>query len=111
MKISFDWDSCLAEIRQQEIAKRFIENGDEVWIVTSRPESDPIQANWSNKIVFSIAQKLGIPVERIIFTNYEDKWISLDRLSIDLHFDDDIIEIELIEENNIKCKGVLISDP
>ena len=109
MKISFDWDSCLAETRQQEIAKKFIENGFEVWIVTSRCLEGG--RDWDNKPVFKVAERLGIPVERIIFTNYEDKWISLDKLEMDLHFDDDIIEIELIEENNIKCKGVLISDP
>ena len=111
MRISFDWDSCLAETRQQEIAKRFIENGDEVWIVTSRFSDVPLQADWSNKPIFKVAERLGIPVERIVFTCMEDKWISLDRLEMDLHFDDDRIEIELIEENNIRCKGVLISDP
>jgi hypothetical protein len=111
MKVSFDWDSCLAEPRQQEIARKFIENGDEVWIITSRQEADPPQGHWSNKIVFKIAENLGIPKERIVFTSYEAKWISLDKFGIDLHFDDDITEIELIEENKIKCKGVLILDP
>jgi hypothetical protein len=68
MKVSFDWDSCLAEPRQQEAAKIFIENGDEVWIVTSRQENDT-QLHWSNKIIFRVADNLGIPKERVVFTS------------------------------------------
>jgi hypothetical protein len=111
MKISFDWDSCLAEDRQQKIAKKFISNGDEVWIVTSRMSNPHPATGWDNKIVFKVARNLGIPDSRVIFTNAQDKWITLEKLDMDIHFDDDQIEIELMEENDIKCIGVLILDP
>ena len=66
MKVSFDWDSCLAELRQQEIAKKFIADGHEVWITTSRFKEGG--RDWDNKPVFSVAERLGIPVDRIQFT-------------------------------------------
>jgi len=111
MKISFDWDSCLAEVRQQKIAKKFIDNGDDVWIVTSRMFDPPTHTGWDNKIVFRIAENLGIPREKVVFTNSQDKWITLEKLGMEMHFDDDQVEIELIEENKIDCIGVLILDP
>lgn len=107
MKVSFDWDSTLAEPRVQNLAKKFIEAGHEVFITTSRTENPPPHARWDNKIIYTIAEKLGIPKENIRFTNYADKYEFLD--GFDIHFDDDPEEIRLIEEN-IKCVGVIIND-
>ena len=109
MKISFDWDSCLAEIRQQKIAEKFIAEGHEVWVTTSRFRKVPAHADWDNIPVFKVAERLGIPVERIQFTGMVDKWKFLS--GFDMHFDDDQIEIELMEENLPSCIGVLIHDP
>lgn len=50
-----------------------------------------------------------IPEERIQFTGYVDKWEFLE--GFDMHFDDDQIEIDLIEENLPNCVCVLILDP
>lgn len=58
MKISFDFDSCIAEIRQQKIAEKFIAGGHEVWITTSRPRD--AGRDWDNIPVFTVAIKLGI---------------------------------------------------
>lgn len=108
MRISFDYDSCLAEDRQQRVAKRLIDAGHEIWITTTRTQHPPIQSDWDNKILFKVAEKLGILPERIQFTSGKDKWEFLQ--NFDLHFDDDQIEVELIEENT-KCLCVLIFDP
>lgn len=108
MKISFDWDSTLAEKRQQKIAQKLIAEGHDVWIITSRCPNPPSQWGWDNKPLFSTADKLGISRDRIIFTSYKPKWEFLQ--DFDMHFDDDQIEIELIEENTT-CIGVLIFDP
>lgn len=108
MKVSFDWDSTLAEDRQQKIASKFIAEGHQVWIVTSRSENPPLWVDWSNKILFKTAEKLGIPKERIVFTGGVGKWEFLK--DFDIHFDDDQIEIEEIEKNT-NCVGVLIFDP
>ena len=113
MKISFDWDSTLSEERNQRLAEKFISNGHDVYITTSRHESlsrviNAQNLGWDNKIIFTISEKLGIPKENIRFTNGKDKWTLLE--DFDIHFDDDQIEIELLEENT-KCVGVLIFDP
>lgn len=107
MKISFDWDSCLAEERQQKIAARFIADGHDVWITTSRVKEGG--RDWDNKPVYTVAERLCIPTDRIQFTAYADKWEFLE--GFDMHFDDDILEIQLIEENMPSCKCVLILDP
>lgn len=105
LKISFDFDSCLAEDRQKKIAAKFIADGHEVFITTSRASDGGMM--YSNEIVFKVAEELGIPKENIRFTG-GDKYPFLQ--DFDLHFDDDQIEVELIEENT-NCTCILIYDP
>lgn len=111
LKISFDFDSCLAEFRQQRIAKKLIEQGNDIWIVTSRSgENYPnIDVSNANKCVFKVAKDLNIPIQNIIFTNGKDKWQFLD--TFDMHFDDDLEQIEKIEVHLKDCITVLILDP
>ena len=47
-----------------------------------------------------------IPEDKIKFTEGDDKWKSL--YTFDIHFDDDDIEIELINENLPDCCGILL---
>lgn len=105
LKISFDYDGCLAEDRQKKIAAKFIADGHDVYITTSRDEKE--SRFYANAIVFKVAEQLGIPKENIRFTN-GDKYPFLH--DFDLHFDDDQIEVELIEENT-NCTCILIYDP
>ena len=107
MKISFDFNSTLAEDRIQRLAKKFIDDGHDIWITTSRLDAEHGEPNW-NQDVFAVAEKLNIPVEKIRFTNGANKWLFLNEF--DLHFDDDQVEIELMEENSCDCIGVLIKD-
>ena len=53
-----------------------------------------------------IAESIGIKQERIRFTSYVDKFEFLE--DFDIHFDDDVIEIELINEHLPNCKAILI---
>jgi hypothetical protein len=112
MKISFDFDSTLSEEKNQKLAKKFIDDGHEVWITTTRMTSEKGKLKgfpWvitQNERLFEIAEKVGIPKDKIKFTEGEDKWKSLH--TFDIHFDDDDIEIELIEENLPNCCGVLM---
>lgn len=109
MKISFDFDSTLSERRIQKLATKFINDGHDVWITTSRRKDPPDNIGWDNVTVFKVAERLGIPTEKIQFTDGKDKFPHL--TDFDIHFDDDQIEIELIEENLETCIGVLILDP
>src|SRR6056297_667876 len=105
MKISFDFDGTLAEERMQRFAKKLIQEGHEIWITTSRMDSQHGMPEW-NRDVRAVANMLQIPHERIQMTDRADKWLYLK--GFDMHFDDDQIEIELIEENLVECVGVLI---
>ena len=53
-----------------------------------------------------MAENLGIPTDRIKFTEGDDKWKFLE--TFDIHFDDDMFEIELINENLDNCCGILM---
>jgi len=108
MKISFDFDSTLAEERMQRVAKKLIQAGHEIWITTSRMDNQHGRPE-RNRDIRAVAKILQIPNERIQMTNGADKWLYLK--GFDMHFDDDQIEIELIEENLPECVGVLIFDP
>lgn len=108
MKISFDFDSVLAEERMQKVAKKFIKEGHEIWITSSRMNNEYGKLNW-NKDLLSVAKKLNIPLDHIQTTNGEDKWLFLK--GFDIHFDDNQFEIELIEENLPECAVILILDP
>lgn len=112
MKISFDFDSTLSEEKNQKLAKKFIDDGHEVWITTSRLSSEHGRSKgwpWiitQNEFLFETAEKVGIPKDRIKFTEGDDKWKSL--YTFDIHFDDDEVEIELININLDNCCGVLL---
>lgn len=111
-KISFDFDSCLAEERMQKLAKKFVEDGHDVWVTTTRftdKDKPSINSNWNNKIVFKVCDKVGIPHHKVQFTNGDSKFKFLS--GFDIHFDDDQIEIELIEENLPNVCSILILDP
>lgn len=103
MKISFDFDHTLSEKNMQEIAKLFVAKGNDVFITTSRHQISPF---YNNSKVYEIAEKVGIPISRIRFTNGKDKYLYLK--DFDIHFDDDDIEIDLINDFT-KCVGILVN--
>lgn len=99
MKISFDFDGTLTQTKYQNLATKFIENGCEVIIVTSRHEKEKDE-------VLDLGHRLGI--ETIHFTNYQDKVPFL--LDCDMHFDDDETVIIDLNIHQGKCVGVLVSN-
>jgi uncharacterized HAD superfamily protein len=113
MKISFDFDQTLDQIWVQKIAKSFQKSGSELFILTSREndflyrEGLIVDHQNRNLDLIEIAKILEIPWEHIIYTNGEKKFKYLKKYGIDLHFDDDYKEIELINQN--KGKGILIN--
>lgn len=119
-KVSFDFDDCLGHsLYIQNYCKELIEASDiEVWIVTSRPENpkeffrkkypddetfkrDNDVLWWSNEEdLFPVAKSLGIPKERIVFTNHEPKawWFQKNGNDFLFHLDDNPQEIRLINQ-------------
>lgn len=102
IKISFDFDGTLDRKSIQNYAKELIEKGYEVWIVTARFGDNKkyqeffqtsINVDITNNDLKEVANSLGIPEERIHFTNMDDKWPFL-KFHDDFlwHIDDDWIE-------------------
>ena len=93
MKISFDIDGVLTTPQGMALARRKITEGNRVYIITARNEST------MGARVYEIAKELGIPRLRVYFTNGEDKWKTIRRLGIEVHYDNNEEQITKIKEN------------
>lgn len=119
-QVSFDFDSTLSRNDVQDYAQSLISKGFEVWILTSRFE-DCYQYPWYRGVtdehchqdLYSVANKLNISPERIIFTNMADKADTiLERGDFNpvWHLDDDYIELNIIhKKTNTKAISVISS--
>ena len=109
MRVSFDFDNTLDIPKVQEYAKKLINDGLEVWIYTSRYDTDEaikrFHSSKCNDDLFKIAREVGIPLERIRFTNMELKSELIKGKDILWHLDDDTIEVDFINEDTF-CIGV-----
>ena len=106
-KVSFDFDNTLSRTCIQAMARVFIAEGYDVWIVTARQYASAGWIYHSNLDLYDVAEELGIPEEKIIFTNMEPKYLFFEDKDFAYHFDDLPIEIEEIN-NNTKTWAVLI---
>lgn len=100
-KISFDFDDTLSTARGQALAKRFIDEGKTVYIITARQRR-------MSAGVYEVADELGIPHTRIYFTNGADKWETIKRLGIGIHYDNNKEQIDKINQNT-DCEGRLFT--
>ena len=106
MKVSFDFDGTLSRSDVQAFAKELIEKGIDVWIVTSRISTKPaLKKGWhwikkQNDDLYKVAESVGIPKGKIVFTEHIDKIVFLKDKGFLFHLDDD--EWELIQIMNSK---------
>lgn len=91
-KVSFDFDDTLSTKRGQTLAKRLITQGKDVYIITRRQESASAE-------VYKVADELGINHSKVHFTNGKMKWETVKRLGIDIHYDNNQQELDLIDKN------------
>ena len=91
-KISFDFDGTISTSKGQEMAKKFIDEDFTVYIVTARNASE-------SEAVYAVADKIGIPHSRIYFTGGKDKWPTIKRLNIGIHYDNNPEQVKLINQN------------
>ena len=130
-KVSFDYDDCLSDLETvQDYCKQLLLRPDvEVWIVTSRPK-DPeafFRARytaerfaemwgdhqiWANdEDLYPMADALGIPRDRIVFTNWGLKADWFEQFGHDFvwHLDDNREEIGAIAQQTkvvpLSCVG------
>ena len=114
MKISFDFDGVLDTEKGQEFFKSLIHANFladpmgapfNLVIVTTRHEDR------NNEEILRTAANLGMEVSKlipkIIFTNGQWKWETIEKLGIDLHIDDNLDEVHLINEKCSSAQAVL----
>jgi len=117
MKVSFDFDGTLEREIVQEYAKQLIKRGIEVWIVTTRYDSNHDhkwrtmfpEEEWAqiydqhdgdpNFHVWGVAEKLSIPKHHVRFTCMEWKYKYLDGSKFLFHLDDNHKEMINALEN------------
>lgn len=109
MKVSFDFDGTLGRNDVQQFAKELIAEGHEVWIVTSRISTKPaMEKGWhwikrQNEDLYKVAESVGIPKSRIVFTEHIDKIVFLKDKGFAFHLDDDDWELMKILESKDSC--------
>jgi FMN phosphatase YigB (HAD superfamily) len=121
MKISFDFDGTLEDefggfpINEQKseiqsFAKKYIEEGHEVMILTKRygPENSDKGLKNEHLVVFQLAEELGI--KEVNFTNREMKFSYINRMDIDVHFENDDYEVSLIKQACQKCLVIPVEE-
>lgn len=112
MKVSFDFDSTLSRKDVQLFAKELVDKGIDVWIVTSRCATEPaLKKGWywvekQNQELYDVAEQVGIPRDKIVFTEHIDKIVFLKDKNFLFHLDDDSYELILIMESKDKCKPI-----
>lgn len=97
--VSFDFDDTLSTAKGQEKAKQLLAENYRVLIITARQSKD-------SKDVFDVADKLGIRRSDIYFTSGKNKWETVKRLGVAIHYDNNQEQIDLINKMT-KTEGKL----
>jgi len=126
MKVSFDFDGTLEREDVQEYAKTLIKLGVEVWVVTTRYDSNHQhkwlkaypEALWAkitsitngdpNAQLWAVVDKLGIPRYHVRFTCMEYKYKYLDGTKFIWHLDDNPEEFSQAKANNLRVPMVQV---
>ena len=116
MKVSFDFDATLSRHDVQVYASNLVDEGHEVWIVTSRWDFDNLDKRWKSKKdgepwrhqdLFQVAEWCGIGKERIHFTNQVKKVKFLEDNDFIFHVDDEFSElIEIMKNGKVESINV-----
>lgn len=94
LKVSFDYDETITTSPIQEKALQLINSGNDVYIISARIDKDKIIA---------LADKLGIPHSRVYATGSNDNKLEvINRLKIDVHYDNNPDIIKSLKGTNTK---------
>lgn len=102
MKISFDYDGTLDKPTIKEFAKDLITEGHDVYVITSRAGHHGQNLDLSRDV-----SELKIPFNKVAFTEGDPKVNALEYLEIDIHLDDDWIEVGMINKRK-KTKAIRV---
>jgi len=107
--VTFDFDGTLTKKNVQKYATKLINNGIDVWVITSRyceltkhlyPNNPTLDDLWN------VIDTLKIPRYKVIFTRMLPKADILENTKVMWHLDDDSFEIDEINE---RCKTIGIN--
>ena len=99
MIITIDFDGTLDRKDVQEYVKRIIMDKHDIYILTSRYDdlhAQNYKLNPQNNDLYEVANWLNIPKHQIIFTNMRSKYEYLFNSIVDIHIENDELEIEEI---------------
>ena len=97
-KISFDYDDTLSTTRGKEMAKRAIERGDEVYIISARNNRSSL---------LDVADELRIPYSRVFATgSNKAKEEKVKELGINKHIDNNALVVRALPGVGQKFKAV-----
>ena len=97
-KVSIDYDDTLSTDKGKELAKKLLQEGKDVSIITRR-QSDQLDE------VRKVADELGIPQDKVHATDGKLKWETIKKLGIERHIDNNSKELEAIAKNIPDVKG------
>ncbi len=100
LRVSFDYDGTLTEEKWQNKAKEFLAEGDQVFILTARSRFDM-------EPVGKLAKEIGISMDNIYYTSGRDKWPWMEKLNINMHYDNNKDQVDLINEKT-NAEGILV---
>ena len=89
---AIDFDGVMDDIRIQNLVKKLIQEGNEIWIVTARKENE-----FNKNIVLNLSNKIGISEYRIIYSNGKPKFDMLNAVNADIYIDNISDEFEKIK--------------
>jgi hypothetical protein len=93
-KISFDYDETLSTKRGQEMAKKLIEEGNTLYIISARHNKEDM---------LKIANKLGIPSSRVYATGSNSSKIEkIKELNIKKHYDNNSDVVAHLDKVGVK---------
>lgn len=99
-RISVDFDGCLSEKNIQNIVRKIISAGHDVYILTSRNDGilriDYSYQYGTNEVVYQVASEVGVKPWKVCFTNQTSKAKYLANTKINIHIDNDPKELEAI---------------
>lgn len=90
-RVSIDYDDTLSTDKGKKLAERLLAQGLIVYIITRR-------SHLLGSPVYTTAKELGIPSNRVIFTDGKLKWETIKRLNISRHYDNNQNEIDKINQ-------------
>jgi len=98
VKISFDFDGTLTQLRERKRAKRLIEQGNTLYIISAREGVEGM---------LEVADELGIPHDRVFATgSNQNKLAKIIDLGINTHYDNNREVISKLK--NTKTNGIQV---